>query len=132
MLLITVKKITEEDKSDNSQTVHKFDTILKDIKNNGRTTKPLIIILDSNTNLYPLIIKSINARKLMLKKDYGLDKIFNIFDEIDDSRYKLHMYNPRTSNTINRKNEMLEYLKIIELKLIDMLRLKNRQKEMKK
>ena len=51
MLLITVKKITEEDKSDNSQTVHKFDTILKDIKNNGRTTKPLIIILDSNTNL---------------------------------------------------------------------------------
>ena len=32
MLLITVKKITEEDKSDNSQTVHKFDTILKDIK----------------------------------------------------------------------------------------------------
>ena len=127
MLLITVKKITEEDKSDNSQTVHKFDTILKDIKNNGRTTKPLIIIiLDSNTNLYPLIIKSINARKLMLKKDYGLDKIFNIFDEIDDSRYKLHMYNPRTSNMINRKNEMLEYLKIIELKLIDMLRLKNR------
>ena len=126
MLLITVKKITEEDKSDNSQTVHKFDTILKDIKNNGRTTKPLIIIiLDSNTNLYPLIIKSINARKLMLKKDYGLDKIFNIFDEIDDSRYKLHMYNPRTSNMINRKNEMLEYLKIIELKLIDMLRLKN-------
>ena len=124
MLLITVKKITEEDKSDNSQTVHKFDTILKDIKNNGRTTKPLIIILDSNTNLYPLIIKSINARKLMLKKDYGLDKIF-IFDEIDDSRYKLHMYNPRTSNMINRKNEMLEYLKIIELKLIDMLRLKN-------
>ena len=126
MLLITVKKITEEDKSDNSQTVHKFDTILKDIKNNGRTTKPLIIIiLDSNTNLYPLIIKSINARKLMLKKDYGLDKIFNIFDEIDDSRYKLHMYNPRTCNMINRKNEMLEYLKIIELKLIDMLRLKN-------
>ena len=124
MLLITVKKITEEDKSDNSQTVHKFDTILKDIKNNGRTTKPLIIILDSNTNLYPLIIKSINARKLMLKKDYGLDKIF-IFDEIDDSRYKLHMYNPRTSNMINRKNEMPEYLKIIELKLIDMLRLKN-------
>ena len=124
MLLITVKKITEEDKSDNSQTVHKFDTILKDIKNNGRTTKPLIIILDSNTNLYPLIIKSINARKLMLKKDYGLDKIF-IFDEIDDSRYKLHMYNPRTSNMLNRKNEMLEYLKIIELKLIDMLRLKN-------
>ena len=121
-----MKKITEEDKSDNSQTVHKFDTILKDIKNNGRTTKPLIIIiLDSNTNLYPLIIKSINARKLMLKKDYGLDKIFNIFDEIDDSRYKLHMYNPRTSNMINRKNEMLEYLKIIELKLIDMLRLKN-------
>ena len=132
MLLITVKKITEEDKSDNSQTVHKFDTILKDIKNNGRTTKPLIIILDSNTNLYPLIIKSINARKLMLKKDYGLDKIFNIFDEIDDSRYKLHMYNPRTSNMINRKNEMLEYLKIIELKLIDMLRLKNHQKELKK
>ena len=126
MLLITVKKITEEDKSDNSQTVHKFDTILKDIKNNGRTTKPLFIItLDSNTNLYSLIIKSINARKVMLKKDYGLDKIFNIFDEIDVSRYKHHMYNPRTSNMINRKNEMLEYLKIIELKLIDMLRLKN-------
>ena len=57
----------------------------------------------------------------MLKKYYGLDVVFNIFDEIDDSRYKLRMYIPMISNTINRKNEMLEYLKLIELKLNDVL-----------
>ena len=57
----------------------------------------------------------------MLRKYYRLGKVFNIFDEIDDNHYKLHMYNSRSSNMINRKNEMLVYLKIIELKLINML-----------
>ena len=56
----------------------------------------------------------------MLEKDYGFDKVFNIFDEIDNS-YKLQIHNPRTSTMINRKNEMLEYLEIIRLRLIDML-----------
>ena len=57
----------------------------------------------------------------MLRKYYRLGKVFNIFDEIDDNHYKLHMYNSRSPNMINRKNEMLVYLKIIELKLINML-----------
>ena len=33
------------------------------------------------------------------------------------SRHELHNYNPRTSNMINRKNGMLEYLKVMEWKL---------------
>ena len=47
-------------------------------------------------------------------------KYFNIFDEIDNNGYEIHKYNPRNSNMINRKDEMLEYLKVMEWKLIDM------------
>ena len=54
----------------------------------------------------------------MYKKDYGFDEVFNIFDEIDNNRHELH--NPRTSNMINRKNAMLDYLKVMAWKLIDM------------
>ena len=55
----------------------------------------------------------------MLKKDYEFDEVFNIFDELDDNRCYFHKYNPRTSNVITKNNEMLEYLKISEWKLID-------------
>lgn len=34
---------------------------------------------------------------------------------------ELNGYNPKTANKINAKNEMLEYLKVMEQKLIDML-----------
>ena len=88
--------------------------MLKDTKNNGKTSKLLIIRTRGNIiSLQPLIIKLLNARKTVCKKDHGFDKVFNIFDEINDSRYKLQMYNPSTSNMINRKNAMLEYLQII-------------------
>ena len=110
----------EEDKRE-EEVVKKFDAMLNDIKNDGKTTKSLIIRTGDNINsLQPLIIKLLNARKTVLEKDYGFDKVFNIFDEIDNS-YKLQIHNPRTSTMINRKNEMLEYLEIIRLRLIDML-----------
>ena len=110
----------EEDKRE-EEVVKKFDAMLNDIKNDGKTTKPLIIRTGDNINsLQPLIIKLLNARKTVLEKDYGFDKVFNIFDEIDNS-YKLQIHNPRTSTMINRKNEMLKYLEIIRLRLIDML-----------
>ena len=114
----------EEDKREEEverEIVKKFDAMLNDIKNDGKTTKSLIIRTGDNINsLQPLIIKLLNARKTVLEKDYGFDKVFNIFDEIDNS-YKLQIHNPRTSTMINRKNEMLEYLEIIRLRLIDML-----------
>ena len=114
----------EEDKREEEverEIVKKFDAMLNDIKNDGKTTKSLIIRTGDNINsLQPLIIKLLNARKTVLEKDYGFDKVFNIFDEIDNS-YKLQIHNPRTSTMINRKNEMLEYLETIRLRLIDML-----------
>ena len=114
----------EEDKREEEverEIVKKFDAMLNDINNDGKTTKSLIIRTGDNINsLQPLIIKLLNARKTVLEKDYGFDKVFNIFDEIDNS-YKLQIHNPRTSTMINRKNEMLKYLEIIRLRLIDML-----------
>ena len=83
----------------------KFDAILNDIKNVGRTTNPTSVkSRDSTINLHPLIIKLLNAGKTMLKKDYGFDEVFNIFDEIDNNCHELRKYNPRISNMINRKN----------------------------
>ena len=52
---------SDEDTSHESKTVKKLDTVLKIIKNNGRTTKPMSVkTCGSNNNLYPLIIKFIN------------------------------------------------------------------------
>ena len=45
---------------------------------------------------------------MVLKKDHGFDKAFNIFDEIDNNRNKLYEYKPKALNNINTKNEMLE------------------------
>ena len=46
----------------------KFDAILRDIENNGRTTKPISAKSPGgNINLHSLIIKLINAGKSMLK-----------------------------------------------------------------
>ena len=57
----------------------------------------------------------------MPKKDYGLHKVFNIFDGIDNNRNKLYQSIPRSFNNINTKNAMLGYLETEEHKLIDML-----------
>ena len=100
-----------------------MDTILKDIKNNGKALKLLIIRTRGNViSLHSLIMK-LNTRKTVLEKDYRFDKVFNIFDEIDNScnKLQLQLYDPKTATMIIRKNEMLEYLEIIRSRLIDML-----------
>ena len=56
----------------------------------------------------------------MLKRDYGFDEGFDIFAEMVNINHKLNKYNPGTY-MINRKNEMLDYLIIVEYLLIDML-----------
>lgn len=49
--------MSDEDESDESKTVKIFDATLKDIKNNGRTTKPIHFKThDININLHSLII----------------------------------------------------------------------------
>ena len=74
----------EEDESDESKTVKRFDVILKDIKNIRRITKPICVkTWDSNINLHSLIIRLLNARKIVLEKDYRFDEAFQIFDEIN-------------------------------------------------
>ena len=58
-----------------SKTVKKFDAILKGIKNNGRTTKPISVKSHGcNINLHPLIIKLINGGKTVVKKIMDLMK----------------------------------------------------------
>ena len=57
---------------------------------------------------------------MVLKKDYRFDEVFDIFDEIDINHNKPNEYKARTSNIVNRKNEKLEYLKIVENELTDM------------
>ena len=47
----------------------KFNTILKDIKNNGRTSKPISVkSFGINISLHPLIIKLLTAEKKGHKK----------------------------------------------------------------
>ena len=76
--------ISDEDKNDESETATSFDAILKDVKNIGRTTKPISVKSHGgNIYLHPLIIKLINAGKKVFKKDYGFDEACEIFDEID-------------------------------------------------
>ena len=107
-----------------------FDAILKNIKNNGKTAKSINVKNHgSSINLHPLVIKLINGEKTVLKKDYGFDETFDIFEELDDKRSKLNEYKRRTSIKINIKNAMLQYLRIMKDKLIDMFttpRIKNK------
>lgn len=56
----------------------------------------------------------------MLKKEYGLDEVFNVFYKIDNKGNKLNEYNSRAPDKIDTKNVVPEYLKIIEDKLINM------------
>ena len=44
----------------------------------------------ANINLYLLIRKLQNAKKVVLRKDYGFDEAFNIFDRINDKRIILY------------------------------------------
>ena len=50
---------------------------------------------------------------MVFKKDYAFDKVSEIFEEIDNNCNKVNEYNPRTSDMINSKNKMLQYLKIM-------------------
>ena len=54
--------------------------------------------------MHPLILNLLNTGKTVLKKYYGFNEVFNIFDDIDNNHHKLHEYNPRTFNMIKRKN----------------------------
>ena len=50
--------MSDEDKSDESKNLKKFHAMLKDIKNIGRTTKPITIkSRGSNINLHPSITR---------------------------------------------------------------------------
>ena len=55
----------------------------------------------------------------LIKKDYRFDEVLNIFDEIDNNPHGLRKY--QTFKMINKKNEMVHYLKDMEWKLIKML-----------
>ena len=74
----------------------------------------------SNINLHLLITNLLKAEKAMLRKDYGFDEVFNIFDEKYKKCDNLNKYKACACNKINTKNEMLEYLKTMKNKLIDM------------
>ena len=85
-----------------------FDAVLKDIKNNGRTTKSISVkSYGSNVNLRPLVTKLLNAEETVPKKDYGFDEVFHVFNEIDSKCNKLNEYKPIASNKIDRKTKML-------------------------
>ena len=54
-----------------------FDAILKDIKNNEKIIKSIIVkTRGKNISLHLLIIKLLNAEKKMLKKNYQFDEAF--------------------------------------------------------
>ena len=54
----------------------------------------------------------------MFKKDYKFDEAFNLFDKIHDKCNKHNEYRPKSDNNINNKDAILEYLQIIENKII--------------
>ena len=66
---------SDKDKSDESKITKRFDTILKDINSNGRTTK-LISFKNhgSNINIHPLIIKLLYVEKPCSKNIMDLMK----------------------------------------------------------
>ena len=51
----------------------------------------------------------------------NLMKYLTFFHKIYNNHHKINEYNPRAPNMTNRKNEILDYLKIMEWKLFDML-----------
>ena len=53
----------------------------------------------------------------LIKKDYRFHEVLNIFDEIDINGLPKY----QTFKMINKKNEMVHYLKDMEWKLIKML-----------
>ena len=70
-------------------------------------------------------MKLLKTETKVLKKimDKTFDKTFNISDKIDNNCNKLYNYKPRTSNKINTKETLLNFFRIIEDKLLDMLSL---------
>ena len=97
-----------------------FDAIFEKIKNNVQVDGLLNMkSCASRINLRPLKIKLLSIEKAMVRRNYGFDETFNIFDEIDNKRNKLNEYEPRSDNNINNKNPTPEYLKVRENNLID-------------
>ena len=82
----------------------KFDAILKDINNNGKTTKLMSVEShnNNNINLHSLIRKLLNAEETFLKKGHRFDEAF-VFDEIDNKHNKCNEYKTSTSNKIKTK-----------------------------
>ena len=79
-------------REENKSITKEFDAILKDIKDNKKTTKSISVNKshDNNINWHPLIINLINTGKTMLKKDYRFDEAFNISGKIDNKHNKLN------------------------------------------
>ena len=65
-----------------------------------------------------MIVRSLKAEKTVLK-NYGFDKVIDISDKMKIIHKKL--LGVMLGVLIRLKNYMLEYLKIMEWKLIDML-----------
>ena len=72
-------------------------------------------------------MKLLKTETKVLKKimDKTFDKTFNISDEIDNNCNKRYNYKPWTSNKTNTKETLLNFFRIIEDKLLDMLSLPN-------
>lgn len=51
-----------------------------------------------------------------------MQKLFDIFDKIDINCNECNEYKPRSSNMINRKNELSQYLKTMKYKLTHIIR----------
>ena len=55
---------------------------------------------------------------MVLKKDYGFDEAFSIFDKIYNKRNKLNKCNSSSSNKVNTESTVLKFLKITEDRVI--------------
>ena len=52
---------------------------------------------NNHINLHALITKLLTAWRTMIKKVYGFDEVFNIFDEIDKNCNKISDIKPNTA-----------------------------------
>ena len=82
----------EDNKSDESNITKGFDAILKDLKNNGKSTISIRVTI-CNVSLFSVVIKLVSTEKVVLKKDHGSNEAFNILDEIDNNPINLMSIN---------------------------------------
>ena len=92
----------DQDKCSESNITQNFDALLKDIRNNGRIAKWINVESRGiNINLHLPIIKLLNAEETVLKKDYGFDKVCNIFNDVCNKHSKLNGHKPIASKKID-------------------------------